>query len=130
MTAVSTIIRQTTPSSTQVTTPEETADRKRRLLDIVDSSVERFAKALEDGQVPMSSTLDLERIAKLGLLLSGEADSISSSTGEVTQESTTSADLDASRIDEILDEDDPDVRSVYERLYGEYNRLNDSEGEQ
>lgn len=130
MTAVSTTIRQTTPSSTQVTTPEETANRKRRLLDIVDSSVEQFAKALEDGQVPMSSTLDLERIAKLGLLLSGEADSISSSTGEVTQESTASADLDASRIDKVLDEDDPDVRSVYERLYSEYNRLNDSEGEQ
>lgn len=128
MTAVSTTIRQTTHSSTQVAAPEETAERKRRLLDIVDSSVERFAKALEDGQVPMSSTLDLERIAKLGLLLSGEADSISSSTGEVTQESTTSTDLDASRIDEILDEDDPDVRSVYERLYREYNRLNDSEG--
>ena len=61
---------------TNVTTEEETAERKTKFLNILDKSTEAFLKKLESGEITINTTADFERIVKLTLLLSGEADSI------------------------------------------------------
>ena len=87
---------------------------------------ENAIKALEKGKVELNSTLDLERIVKLTLLVSGEADSIqgSSKTTE-TETSVESAKIAMSKVEEILDSDDPTVNEIFNKLYEGYNKMND-----
>ena len=75
----------------------------------------------------MSTSLDLERLVKLTLLLSGEADSVTGKPyGETDQEtSITAQSISMSKIEEILDLNDPEVKSMYEKISKGYNELND-----
>ena len=77
----------------------------------------------------MSTSLDLERLVKLTLLLSGEADSVTGKPyGEQEQEtSITSQSISMSRIEEILDLNDPEVKSMYDKISKGYNELNDTD---
>lgn len=125
--SVSARIRQTVPDNgVTVTTPEETTARKKIFLAMLDKATEQFTKALEKGKVELNSTLDLERIVKLTLLVSGEADSIqgSSKTTE-TETSVESAKIAMSKVEEILDSDDPTVSDIFNKLYEGYNKMND-----
>lgn len=125
--SVSARIRQTVPDNgVVVTTPEETVNRKKNFLAMLDKATEQFTKALEKGKVELNSTLDLERIVKLTLLVSGEADSIqgSSKTTE-TETSVESAKIAMSKIEKILDSDDPTVNEIFNKLYEGYNKMND-----
>ena len=127
VTSISTSLKKTI-SSTQVVTPEEVKEKKKDMLKVVDKSLGIFKKNLEDGKVEMSTSLDLERIVKLMLILSGEPDSVTGKPhGEQEQETTAvqSASVSMSRIDEILNLDDPEVKAMYEKLYQGYNSAND-----
>ena len=125
--SVSTRIRQTVPDNgVVVTTPEETVSRKRKFLAMLDKATEQFTKALEKGKVELNSTLDLERIVKLTLLVSGEADSIQGNSRTVeTETSVESAKIAMSKVEEILDSDDPIVTEIFNKLYEGYNEMND-----
>lgn len=130
VTSMSTTLKKTI-NSTQVVSPEEVKEKKKDMLDVIDQSLNIFKKNLEDGKVDMSTSLDLERIVKLMLLLSGEADSISGKPhGEQEQNTTAniqSAEISMSKVEEILNLDDPDVKSMFERLYQGYNTANDTD---
>ena len=67
---------------------------------------------------------EVEKAVKLMLLLSGEADSISGKTSE-TEVNAETMKLSISKIEEILQEDDPEVIAMYNRIYDKYNELND-----
>ncbi len=108
-----------------VTTPEETKQRKKGFLDVLDAAVKQFSQNLNDGKVELDSTLDLERLIKLTLLVSGEADSITGKTSSTETEVGTDAKLSMSKIEEILTLDDPDVKAIYDKLYEGYNTIND-----
>ena len=110
-----------TYSPTQVCTPEESKQRKVEMLNIVDNALDLFRKNLEAGEVKLNSSLDLERLVKLALILSGEADSI---TGKPIHESEQ---MDVSKVSSILDKDDPMVQAIFEKLYDSYNQLNDTD---
>lgn len=129
--SMSTVLRKSIQSSTQVVTPEQIKEKKLDWLGVVNDSLELFKKNLIDGKVDMSSSLDLERLVKLGLLLSGEAETITgkpNSEQEVTAvDSVQAASANMSKIDEILDSDDPDVQSLFKKLYEGYNKKNDQE---
>lgn len=129
--SMSTVLRKSIQSSTQVVTPEQIKEKKLDWLGVVNDSLELFKKNLIDGKVDMSSSLDLERLVKLGLLLSGEAETITgkpNSEQEVTAvDSVQAAAANMSKIDEILDSDDPDVQSLFKKLYEGYNKKNDQE---
>lgn len=127
VTSVSTKLRKTIQPDTQVVTPDEVKQKKKDLLDIVKDGVELFKKNLADGKVDMSTSLDLERLVKLTLLLSGEADSVTGKPyGEADQEtSITAQSISMSKIEEILDLNDPEVKSMYEKISKGYNELND-----
>ena len=126
-----TVLRKSIQSSTQVVTPEQIKEKKLDWLGVVNDSLDLFKKNLIDGKVDMSSSLDLERLVKLGLLLSGEAETITgkpNSEQEVTAvDSVQAASANMSKIDEILDSDDPDVQSLFKKLYKGYNKKNDQE---
>lgn len=126
-----TVLRKSIQSSTQVVTPEQIKEKKLDWLGVVNDSLDLFKKNLIDGKVDMSSSLDLERLVKLGLLLSGEAETITgkpNSEQEVTAvDSVQAASANMSKIDEILDSDDPDVQSLFKKLYEGYNKKNDQE---
>lgn len=111
-------------SITQIVTPEEAKQRKFKMLDIVDTAVNQFAQNLADGKVKLDSSLDLERLVKLVLILSGEADSI---TGKPAHQSEEVELTDVSKISSILNEADPDVKAMFDKLYRGYNQLNDEE---
>ena len=129
--SMSTVLRKSIKSSTQVVTPEQIKEKKLDWLGVVNDSLDLFKKNLIDGKVDMSSSLDLERLVKLGLLLSGEAETITgkpNSEQEVTAvDSVQAASANMSKIDEILDSDDPDVQSLFKKLYEGYNKKNDQE---
>nr|DAP04686.1 MAG TPA: hypothetical protein [Herelleviridae sp.] len=129
--SMSTVLRKSIQSSTQVVTPEQIKEKKLDWLGVVNDSLNLFKKNLIDGKVDMSSSLDLERLVKLGLLLSGEAETITgkpNSEQEVTAvDSVQAAAANMSKIDEILDSNDPDVQSLFKKLYEGYNKKNDQE---
>lgn len=119
--SVSSILKKTL-NPTQVSTPEETKERKKRMLGIVDSALDNFKNNLDAGRVVLDSSLDLERLVKCALVLSGEPDTI---TGKSSNQSEEHQIVDASKINEILDENDPMVKSLFDKLYKGYNKLND-----
>ena len=128
VTSVSTTLKKTI-QSTQVVTPEEVKKKKKDMLGVIDKSLDIFKRNLEDGKVDMSTSLDLERIVKLMLILSGEPDSVTGKpNGEQEQDTTIKAQaigVSMSKIDEILNLDDPDVKNMFEKLYQGYNTAND-----
>ena len=126
--SVSSRVRQTVPDNgVEVATPEETKRRKKNFLAMLDKATEQFTANLEKGKVELNSTLDIERIVKLTLLLSGEADSIqgSSKTTE-TDTSVEATKIAMSKVEEILDSDDPLVTDIVNKLYNGYNELNEA----
>lgn len=129
VTSISTTLRKTIQSPTQVVSPEEVKEKKKDLLGVIDQSLNIFKKNLEDGKVDMSTSLDLERLAKLMLLLSGEADSVMGRPqGEQVQDTTTnlqSIGVSMSKVESILDLSDPTVKAIYDKLYSGYNTAND-----
>lgn len=129
VTSVSTKLRKTLLPDTQVATPDEVKEKKRTLLDIVQQGTDLFKKNLSEGRVEMSTSSDLERLVKLTLLLSGEADSVTGKPhGEVDQETSIVAQsISMSKIEEILNLDDPEVKKMYEKISQGYNELNDSD---
>lgn len=128
VTSVSTTLKKTI-QSTQVVTPEEVKEKKKDMLGVIDKSLDIFKRNLEDGKVDMSTSLDLERIVKLMLILSGEPDSVTGKpNGEQEQDTTIKAQaigVSMSKVDEILNLDDPDVKNMFEKLYQGYNTAND-----
>ena len=52
----------TSSTSTQVATPEETAQRKSKLLGILDKSADVFLEALNNGTAEIKTSADFERI--------------------------------------------------------------------
>lgn len=127
VTPVTTIMERTTHSNgVPVATPGDTKQRKEKFLKILDKATEKFLKNLEDDVVDLTSTLDLERIVKMVLVLSGEADSITGQPNGSTTSVTTEAKLSMSKIDEILKMDDPAVQAMFQQIYNGYNELNDA----
>ena len=114
-------------TTTEVTTPEETAGRKKLFLEVLDKAMEQIADNIESGKMALDTSLDLDRVIKLSLLVSGEADSITGKSGkETTQEiELESKKLSMSKIEQILDLDDPEVKAMYDKLYDSYNQIND-----
>ena len=114
-------------TATEVTTPEETVARKKKFLSILDKAIEKIAENIESGKMELDSSLDLDRVIRLSLLVSGEADNITGKAGkETTQETEIEAKkLSMSKIEQILNLDDPEVKSMYDKLYESYNKLND-----
>ena len=128
VTSISTTLKKTIHSNTQVVTPEEIKAKKKDMMSIVDSALELFKNNLAAGKVDMTTSLDLERLVKLQLLLSGEADSRTGrpyGESEETVESTQAAEISMSKIEEILNLEDEEVKRMYEKLYKGYNEAND-----
>lgn len=127
VTPVTTILERTTHNNgVKATTEEETKQRKQKFLTILDKATDKFLQNLEDDKVDLTSTLDLERIVKMVLVVSGEADSITGQTGSATTSVSTEAKLSMSKIDEILNMDDPNVQAMFQQIYKGYNELNDA----
>lgn len=132
--SVSARIRATTFSATdsEVTTPEDTVKRKKNFLSILDKAAEKIAENIENGKMTLDSSLDLDRIIRLSLLVSGEADNITGKVGkEVVEEQEIEAKkISMAKIEQILTLDDPEVKQMYDKLYESYNKLNDEASEE
>ena len=113
-------------NTTEATTKEEIIARKKDALDIIDTAIVQIKQNLNNGNMQLDSTSDFERMVKLMLLLSGEADSRSGSSlneDEVTQ--TTNINIDT--VEEALNPKDEDVQAVYQKLLHAFNETNDTE---
>lgn len=131
--SVTTRIRNTVynTNSTEVSSPEETVERKRDLLNLIDLAIPKLAENITSGELKLNTTTDLDRITRLALLLSGEAESVTGKAGsETTQEEEESARLSISKIEQILNPDDPEVKAMYDKLYDSYNKINDEENKE
>lgn len=124
VTPATTIMERTTHNGVKVATVEETKERKKKFFEIIDKATTKFLQNLEEDKVDLTSTLDLERLVKMALVLSGEADSIVGGVGETSI--SAEAKLSMSKIDEILNMDDPSVQAMFQRIYTGYNELNDA----
>ena len=128
--SVSTKLKKTiVAENTQICTDDEIQKKKKEMLNVIDQSLELFKRNLESGSVDMSTSLDLERLVKLTLLLSGQPDSITGKpNGQSEQETTVttqSIGLSMSKIEEILNLDDPEVKAMYDKISKGYNEAND-----
>lgn len=124
--SISTVLKKTIHSDTQVCIPEEVIKKKRDMLDIVDNSLKVFSRNLSEGRVDMTTSSDLERLVKLSLLLSGEADSITGKpANQVEENKLDSVEISMSKVEQILSPDDPEVKSLFDKLYNGYNEEND-----
>lgn len=110
-----------TMNGTQPVPHEEVKKRKQNMLGIVDTALAQFKKNLENGKVQLDSSIDLERLIKCSLILTGEADSI---TGKPVGQSEQ---IDISKVASILDDNDPMVQTLFKKLYNGYNKMNDNE---
>lgn len=113
-------------NTTEATTKEEIIERKKDALDIIDTAMKQIKQSLCNGNMQLDSTSDFERMVKLMLLLSGEADSRSGNSlneDEVTQ--TTNINIDT--VEEALNPKDEDVQAVYQKLLHAFNKTNDTE---
>lgn len=124
VTNVAATLKKTMGSSTQVSTPEETRQRKKTMLGIVDIAISKFQANLEAGKVELDSSIDLERLVRCAMVLSGEASNITGKPVDQTEQQT----VETSRVNDLLDENDPMVKALFEKLYHGYNELNDAEG--
>lgn len=132
--SVATRIRKTnyeSSSTDKVATPEETIERKRGFLSMLDAAAAKLAENIENGTMQLDSTLDLDRVIKLSLLVSGEADSITGKSGSesVSEVEMQAKKLSIDKIEQILNLEDPEVKAMYDKLYDSYNELNDQEAE-
>lgn len=124
VTSVSTTLRKTLQKPTQVATVEEVKEKKRDMLNTIDKGMELFKKNLAEGKVKMESTIDLERLVKLMLIISGELDNSDQQESTITSQAPN---IDVNKIDTILDTSDPTVKELYNKLYESYNTANDVE---
>lgn len=124
VTSVSTTLRKTLQKPTQVATVEEVKEKKRDMLNTIDKGMELFKKNLAEGKVKMESTIDLERLVKLMLIISGELDNSDQQESTITSQTPN---IDVNKIDTILDTSDPTVKELYNKLYESYNTANDVE---
>ena len=113
------------PNSTQASSPEETVARKHKLLGIVDKATDEFLKNLENSNVALNSTSDLERLAKLTLLLSGEAETIRGNIGQEESEEVAVKVARIEKLEKVLDMEDDAVKSIYNKLFESMNAEND-----
>ena len=126
VTSVSSTIKRTISHSNQVITPEEVVKKKKDMLNVLDDALTNFKNNLSNGNVNMTTSMDLERLVKLTLLVSGEAESITGKPNGETEETTTQAiGLSTSKVESILDLGDPEVKSMFDKLYKGYNEEND-----
>lgn len=131
VTSVSSFIKKTTHfNGESVTSKEDTCRRKRGFLEMLDEIGIQVAKQIKDGKIELTNTMDIERLIKLTLLVSGEADTIKGKVGSSESEIgvDTSAKLSMSQVESILSLEDPEVVAMYEKLYKGYNELNDQKG--
>lgn len=122
-------VSSTNPS---VATEEETSKRKKLFLSVLDKTIQNFLDNLEKGLIPINSTLDLERIVKLTLLISGEADS---RTGQEPTQEEIEAEVNATNTAIALEEirtmiknNDPVLDQLYSKLFTSLNDNNDQKG--
>lgn len=125
--SVSTQLKKSYATQTPTMSKEELKKKKENFMDIIGVATSKFVDNLNKGNVELDSTLDLERLVKLTLILSGEADSITGSTTQSTETTITTQDVPMSKLDEILKMDDPDVKAMYDKIYAGYNDMNDTE---
>lgn len=108
----------------QVSPVEDTLARKQKLLGLLDLAVAQAEEKIQSGKLEITSTADIERLIKMTLLVSGEANDIQGSIDSTEIESSQA--LSMSQIDKILDIKDPSVQEMYKKLYAGYNKVNDS----
>lgn len=129
VTSVSSTLKKTIHSDTQVCSTEEIKQKKQSMMEVIDKSLELFKDNLLAGKVAMNTSADLERLVKLQLLLSGEADSRVGKPYEDTEQEATvttqTASISMSKIEEILSLEDEDVKNMFNKLYEGYNSAND-----
>lgn len=113
VTSVASVVRSV--QDTRPFTADEVRAEKRVMHGILKDSLRIFSDKLKSGEVEMSTSLDLERLVKMMMLIMGEPDGVPQA--DVKQTVVTFA--------EPLSLDDPDVKSVYERLTESYNDHND-----
>ena len=95
-----------------ILSPVEIRQRNTRMLSIVDEAINQFLKNLKQGKVKLKSSLDLERLVKVALVLSDTLKSEVTSQKEVKSSS-------------VNLQNDPAVKELYEKLYQKYNQQND-----
>ena len=112
----------------EIATAEEMQERKKDVLSIIDDSLVLFKNNLASGNVSMTTSSDLERIVKLMLLISGEADSRAGKPlGEVESETvvtTPTSSIPIDKIESILSQDSESVQDIYNKLYTAFNESN------
>ena len=96
---------------------EENVLRRNKMLFILDKTLDQFAENLNRGKIKINSTLDLERIVRSSCLVMDESEQKPADTTDTSENATK----------QNLNINDPDVKSVYQKLFTTYNSENDTE---
>lgn len=89
----------------------EPTQRNSNLLNALDRTLKQYSDRLNNGKIKINSTVDLERIVRSYVMLTGQ---------QTTTEPTETSNIQ-------VPEDDPEIQELYSKLYKKYNQINDSE---
>lgn len=120
VTSVANTLKQQYLSNTQPLDAEEILKRKQNMICLADEVISQFRTKLATGEIELKSVSDFEKMAKLILILSGEADRISGKPSSQVEDGTVTKEISQS-----LSKDDPDVKALYEKVFAKYNIIND-----
>ena len=96
-----------------------TQARKDKLLRILDKTSDNFLQGLDSGRVQVSEVKDIDTIARLVLVLSGEAEKIKAKAETSETQAITLPKQ------SVLSKDDPSVQDIFNKLFTTYNENND-----
>jgi hypothetical protein len=105
---------------------DEVKRRKAKLMTIVDKSLDSYLGRLESGKVKMTSSMDLERLGKLMLLLSGEPDMRIDNTSRKTEtvEITTQLGVTKEELEDMM-EGGMTLKELTQQIFMRQNEIND-----
>lgn len=100
-----------TSISSMFTKPLSANERREKILVVLDKTLQQFSEKLDQGKIRINSTADLERIVR--------------SVSAIVEE--TSVPEETAKTAEVSIPDDPELTTLYQKLYQKYNQANDAD---
>ena len=93
--------------------------RKNRLLNVLDKTLIKFSNNLDNGKIKIDSVIDLERIVRCSKVIAETQQSLSNPSQPIEPNQQP--------VSDSVPPDDPDLESLYNKLYEKLNKANDTD---
>lgn len=121
-----TLLRTIKPDIIIEEDPEANKRRRQQALEVIDVALDKFAQNLREDRVELTSTLDLDRLVRLMIHITGGADLRFGKEGSTEETTLTGGRSETAILKEVLESDESLMKEVYQRAFAALNTRNDS----